>query len=266
MIKIPRDIVKYHTSTARELEAVKNRVRNLIDQHWSEDGRHKEAILKNVIRKFLPKRYDMGTGFVVKREEDYSLTHKHSSQIDLIIYDTSFPLLFSESDFIITTPESIRGIIEVKTNAENQNLGEIIEKANQAGLFIYAGKSNKSKPLFNGIFSYDGFEEIGDTPNTITDRLEQQIIETFNQHIEKVKPQDYLVNHISLNKDIFLKHWFDHNRNCEYSIYSLEGLSFAYFISNLIYSVTDENLQKESSIWFPKDKELRRIHKFKVLE
>lgn len=241
---MPRDIVEYHKSTARELDAVKDRVRNLIDNQWAHDGRHKEAILKNVIKQFLPKKFDIGTGFVVRREEGYGLGHEHSNQIDIIVYDTSFPLLFIEGDFVITTPEAVRGIIEVKTNAESQGLLSIIRKMNKNGLFIYGGKNNKSRPLFNGLFSYDGFDDIGRDITAIMERVGQPIIDTFYEHRAEVNVWDYVVNHISLNKNIFLKHWFDFNGSKEYSLYNLEGLSYAYFISNLLYFVTDENIQR----------------------
>ena len=40
------------------LNLIKNRVRNLIgNSNWAEEGRYKETILKNVIRRFLPAKY-----------------------------------------------------------------------------------------------------------------------------------------------------------------------------------------------------------------
>ena len=56
------NIRAFHESTSKELDVIKNRVRNLIGRNWGYEGRYKEAILKNVIRRFLPKRYDIGTG------------------------------------------------------------------------------------------------------------------------------------------------------------------------------------------------------------
>lgn len=250
------DIKKFHESTSKELDAIKNRVRNLIGgANWGYEGRYKEAVLKSVIRRFLPKKYTIGSGFVVKKEE----VLETSSQIDLMIYDTSFPLLFSEGDFVITTPESIRGIIEIKTNLKNQNLKCIIEKSNRIGKFIFDGKKNKNKMLFNGIFAYEGFENIKEHPNSIENSISIPIIECLkNDQVATF----YIVNHISLNQNFFLKYWNKPRR--KFSLYDLEKLSFSYFISNLIYFVTEEYIEHESKLWFSIDKEYEKIYEYNL--
>ena len=64
------DIKEFHKSTSKELDVIKNRVRNLIgNANWIEEGRYKEAILKNVIKRFLPRKYAIGTGFIVKKSQ-----------------------------------------------------------------------------------------------------------------------------------------------------------------------------------------------------
>jgi hypothetical protein len=74
------DLKEFHKSTTNELIAIKDRVRNLIN-HWGEDGRYKEAILKTVIERFIPEQFRIASGFVVSPNLD------SSRQIDLIIYD-----------------------------------------------------------------------------------------------------------------------------------------------------------------------------------
>ena len=45
----------YQKSIAQELASVKNRIRDFIDgNHWGEDGRYKEEILKEVLADKLP--------------------------------------------------------------------------------------------------------------------------------------------------------------------------------------------------------------------
>ena len=47
------DAKEFQKSITEELDVVKNRIRNLIgNRHWGEEGRYKEAILKNILRKF----------------------------------------------------------------------------------------------------------------------------------------------------------------------------------------------------------------------
>lgn len=109
------DSQNFQKSITQELDVIKNRVRNLIgNAHWGEEGRFKEAVLKNVIQRFLPNSISIGTGFILKENEDSNTNISH--QIDLIIYDNTKPVLFREGDFIITTETNVRGIIERRFN------------------------------------------------------------------------------------------------------------------------------------------------------
>ena len=68
MGRIRIDPEKFQKSITKELDTIKNRVRNLIgSSHWGEEGRYKEAILRNVIKRFLPSNLSIGTGFVIKK-------------------------------------------------------------------------------------------------------------------------------------------------------------------------------------------------------
>ena len=107
-----QNIVEFHKSISGELESIKNRVRNLIgDKHWLSDGKYKEDVLRNVISRFLPKIFSVGTGFILTNEKELS------TEIDIIIYENAKPLLFSQGDFVIVTADSVRAIIEVKVFA-----------------------------------------------------------------------------------------------------------------------------------------------------
>ncbi|HOJ19724.1 MAG TPA: hypothetical protein PLT92_14265 [Ignavibacteriaceae bacterium] len=240
-------IKDFHVSTAKELIAVKDRVRNLI-VHWGEDGRYKEVVLKTIVKRFLPDKYKIGTGFVVREGKERG-EHNSSKQIDLLIYDTAFPVLFREGDFIILTPDAVRAIIEVKTNLQNQNLNDILNKANDNGKFVFEGKFDQKKPFFNGIFSYEGvYNSLGTLQNSIV-----SVIEQFKNEPEYEK---FIVNHISFNEDIFYKFWDERdsmNGDNNY-IYKIVELSFAFFISNLMDYLERTSVINNSKIWFPADK------------
>lgn len=223
---------KFQESIKGELEAIKDRVRNLIgDSHWEEEGRYKEAILKNVIGRFLPNNLSIGTGFIIKKNNHETLI---SRQIDIIIYDNTIPVLFSEGDFVITTHKNVKGIIEVKTKIRNNELQGIVEKAEENGRLI-------GKKIFNGIFNYDYKDDIDS--------------ESINQALKTARGY---VNHISLGPNVFIRFWKkeDRNRlnppvNCEndfYNVYKLHDLSFSYFISNLLELTCSSKL--DDRWWF----------------
>ena len=233
MNNIRIDPKEFQKSITKELDTIKNRVRNLIgSSHWGEEGRYKEAILRNVIKRFLPSNLSIGTGFVIKKNNGNT---QISNQIDIIIYENTVPVLFSEGDFVITTYKNVKGIIEVKTKIKNNQLQEIIQKAETNGKLI---RNN----IFNGIFSYEYEDNINS--------------ENMDQVIKRAKGY---VNHISLGPDVFIRFWKKENRfrlhppvkNCQndfYNIYKLEGLSFSYFISNLLELTCSSSL--DDRWWF----------------
>jgi len=229
-----------------ELNIIKDRVRNLIgDSHWGEEGKYKEAILRNVIKRFLPSNLSIGTGFIIKsplfnsNSSDIEEKYLISNQIDIIIYDNTAPVLFSEGDFVIVTDKNTKAIIEVKTKIRNNNIRKILKKAKENGKLV---KEN----IFNGVFSYE-YEGKINTSKSIDNAL---------------KDAGGYVNHISLGPNIFIKFWEKENaedlnnleNNCKsgfYNIYKLENLSFSYFISNLLELICASELDDRWWLLYP---------------
>ena len=88
--------------------------------------------------------------------------------------------------------------------------------------------------------------------------LLERVRETWEQQEIKKEAKGY-VNHISLGPDVFIKFWKkeDKNRlhppveNCQndfYNIYNIKGLSFSYFISNLLELTCSSSL--DDRWWF----------------
>lgn len=246
-------LIDYHKTTSAELLALTNKVRNLIT-HWGEDGRYKEAVLKNVIRRFLPEKFTISTGFVIKQTEHRG-EHLSSRQLDLIIYDNSSPVLFKEGDFVILTPDAVRGIIEVKANLQNQGVANVLRQANENGKFIFSGKDDKKERFFNGVFSFEGFENDFDIQTFSQNYLSGNMDFQEDEHYQKFK-----VNHVSLNKNWFVKLWPEDAN--PHSLYNIHDLSFSFFISNLTDSLANKSVKKNNFIWYATDKELNIVRQF----
>jgi len=224
---------KFHRSISKELEVIQNRVRNLIGSaHWGEEGRYKEAVLRSVIRRFLPENASLGTGFILKKEGDEI---KISNQIDIIIYDNTYPVLFAEGDFLITTPANVKGIIEVKTKLDSSMAMDVVSKATNNGEVV-------DTEIFNGVFAYNEGNMV--SRDNISNNLESALKESKG-----------VVNHICLGKDIFIKFWPRGTQNnclnsC-YSIYKIKELSFSYFISNLAEKTSESKLKERWWFLYP---------------
>lgn len=231
---VEQDFTKFYESLNKELTAIKDRVRSLIgDANWGEDGRYKEAVLKNIISKFLPKKYSMVTGFVMNKNREIT------RQIDIIIYDNSFPVLFSEGDFAVVLADSVKAIIEVKSSiGSTTELMKIIKKCEENAKKIEINFAQNQK-MFNGIFSYECGLQFETLENSLEDFFNSSECSIFRK-----------VSNISLGNNIFLHVWWSHN---PFSLkgYELTNLSFAYFISNLLTSLDPNLLLESESLFFP---------------
>lgn len=244
--------IDFHKTTAKELLSLKDRVRLLIT-HWGEDGRYQEAVLKSVIKRFLPEKYCITSGFVIKQTNTRG-EHEASKQIDILIYDTDYPVLFKEGDFSIVTADSVEAIIEVKANIRNQGVEAVIRKANEVGQFVFNAKGNKNKNLFNGVFSYAGYERL----KINNSQAVQNSIKNAEASLQNDPNLDkFKVNHISINKDKFYKFWNQKESTDGGYLYEIDDLSFSFFISNLIAHIKTDSVFSNNNLWFPVDKNLK---------
>ena len=127
-----------------------------LTKHPGEKGWLNESHLTKLIARYLPKKFGIGTGFVVSSK---SFQEKRGKQLDLIIYDAlnNSPLYQSES-FGIFPVEMVYGYIEVKTTLRPDNLGDAFEanrevRALQNDKHYLGGHVNKLAPRFY-IFAY----------------------------------------------------------------------------------------------------------------
>lgn len=221
-IMVTFNIPEFQKTIWAELNAVKDRVRNLIwSTHRWEDWRYKEKILQKVIRQYLPKDFNIGWGFIIKKIDEEILI---SSQQDIIVYDNSYPVVFSEWDFVITTPNSVKAIVEVKSRIwDCTKLNGILSDFSWMNNFQEFMDNNN---IFKWLFSYE-------SPLNFN---------RINSHVNKENLK-YL-NHICLNNDLFMKY-----RNEDewqfFSFYEINWYSFSYFLSNLLHTICDRNKVSE---------------------
>ncbi len=231
------NMVKYQQSIAAEFAAQRDRVRYFIDDsHWGEDGRYKEILLADFLKSIVPNNVGVGTGFV--RNAQGELTN----QIDILVYKKDYPCLFQKGDFVILMPESVLGVIEVKSFASISVLTKKQKRADDKSVIEKCDKNGEIiglNSIFNGIWGYDSNISIRPFENNLRKQL--------------TTCKGY-VNHICFNSNVFCRYWRDGNpidryddpRSC-YSFYDLswgrifdqrdienQGLAFGYFISNLL--------------------------------
>ncbi|NWF38539.1 hypothetical protein F3F96_05280 [Mariprofundus sp. NF] len=142
-IKITSENSKsYYGSLAKEI-AVKSEQVSLLTSHGQTAGNYREHILRSLLKKHLPSRFGIGTGFI----------EGISRQLDIIIYDkANFAPVFQESDLVVVHKEAVRGIIEVKTTLDSQKLRDSLQ------LFydiFRSGTFHPKLPIFKGIYAFN---------------------------------------------------------------------------------------------------------------
>jgi hypothetical protein len=237
------DAATYYRSLSQELDALKGRVRDLIqDRHWLTDGEWKESVLRAVLRRHLPPTVTVGRGFVVGER-------RPSSQIDVLLYDSSFPLLHKDGDLVFVTPDAVRGIIEVKSTARRDNITDALVKLGCDAELVPDG----AKRIFVGLFAYE--DELGpNSDNLLFAALQAAAAGTRRK----------ATNHVCLGPSRFVRFWSSDpytnaGLNKWYS-YSIPQMAAGYFVFNALARTVGDAVNRNLWAWFPKEgKEVHRV-------
>lgn len=105
-------------------------------RHYPSLGTYKERLLAQSIRTFIPKAFEVGTGFVMfpceGRSGPFRDMHNQSDfdvsrQCDIIVYDAfNHPPVFQDGDFVVLRPESVKAVIEVKGSITRKSISDCL--------------------------------------------------------------------------------------------------------------------------------------------
>jgi hypothetical protein len=119
-------IEQYYRGITQQLKAEVNFI-NTLFRHQGVKGEGNEEILRDLLRRFIPKKYGIGTGIVIDRQGN------QSRQMDIIIYDTYlYPSLLSIATVHMFPVDIVYATIEVKTTLNSKSVSEA--KANIASV------------------------------------------------------------------------------------------------------------------------------------
>lgn len=243
------DTAEQMRSLSMELDALKNRVRNIIhDAHWLADGEWKESVLRTVLRRHVPTTVGVGRGYVVR-------PHGCSGQIDILLHDTSGPVLHRDGDLVFVTPDVVRAIIEVKTQVSSvSELQGFLTKLTEKTPFVGSAVGHITAP-FVGLFAYE---------TTLTEASANEVLAVL-QRLAGGDPRK-VITHLTLGQDLFVRFWRNDpmgsraQHHDSWHLYRLERQAAGYFISNVVASVAHESVRRNELLWFdPTGKEPRRI-------
>lgn len=98
-------------SWSEELLSATDRVHYLIgDRHQPTKGSYREALLRRLLRRVLPDRFRVSTGFI------YRWNEQPTRQLDVLIWDAQkYSPLLEEGELAILSADSVAAIVEVKS-------------------------------------------------------------------------------------------------------------------------------------------------------
>ena len=103
--------------------SLKNEMRIRI-QHNLEDGKYREYLVKRILSKIVPSKYEITNGFVIDSQNN------KSDEMDIIIYDKSYVPPFFDETYTVVPIESVIAVIQVKTTLTWEQLGKSIDNLN----------------------------------------------------------------------------------------------------------------------------------------
>lgn len=234
------DTARYFQSLTAECETLRDRVRTFIDgQHWATDGEWKESVLRSMLRRSAPESVTIGRGFVVTERQA-------SSQIDVLAYDNSHPVLYRDGDLVFISPSACRAIIEVKSNvAGRAQLLKDAKKLARNAEFVRG--SSGGAEVFVGYFAFQtefrNFDQVLDVLEAAAEGQRQR-----------------LIDHVCIGDDMFAKFWRDEPNLAPHGdvyqhwhAYLLSRMAPGYFIHNAVLSMASDIATGGQDAWFPRD-------------
>lgn len=231
------DIRTYIQEKSHDLKSRQDSVRNIISNHWGEDGRYKELILKQWLKDEFKQRklgVEIGTGFIKNHMGEVS------SQIDIIIYNPKEVRHYlpqpQQDDFIIIDANSVLAILEVKTRInpykkDKKDNKDIIES-------LCDNKKLAGGDIFAGIFAYECQERNKQVSDKAFEKVLKGSNEKYKKALERTLKELSPIDCIAFGENYFMKFWQEQEpdssyQNKHYSFYRLENQSFGYFMLNI---------------------------------
>lgn len=146
--------------------------------HKGEDGRYVEHLVREYLRRYLPKDLEALTGFILRpavlcgkndksRKKD---GHQISSQLDILVYDTAhYPAYQRFGDSVIVPPEGVTAVLSVKKYLRPEYIETEAKSLLHAARLCphKLGNGKKAKSPFTALISIeDKYGENNRTPLT----------------------------------------------------------------------------------------------------
>jgi hypothetical protein len=179
------------------------------DVHDPSLGEYKESLLRNTVRDFLPRQFEVATGFVlfpVSGLPQFNLVVPEaaqdaftvSKQLDIIVFDSQrYPVLFRDGDFVVLRPESVLAIIEVKGTISKDHVHDALNC-----VYDYSDKWQKCRALYKEwqlpigpvpalyVYGFQYYVDKNEKQDTNGAKLREQLVEFHKERFPQGVGED----------------------------------------------------------------------------
>lgn len=137
--------------------------------HNGEDGRYVETLIREYLKRYLPRELEILTGFILRPAVKTGLKNKerkndkdsHSTQLDILVYDSAkYPVFQRFGENVIVPPEGVIAIISVKKHLHDIDIfNEAIALKNASKLCHFTDNGQHVRGPFLALVSMDSFEK-----------------------------------------------------------------------------------------------------------
>lgn len=139
--------------------------------HPGEDGRYVEQLIREYLKRYLPRDLEVLTGFILRPavicgNNDKSRKgdeHEISGQLDIIVYDTAhYPVYQRFGDSVIVPPEGVAAVLSVKKHLSVSHIESEAKALGKVSALCphMLGNGKKARSPFTGLISMkDQFNE-----------------------------------------------------------------------------------------------------------
>lgn len=140
--------LQYYRGIVQQLRAEVDSINSLF-KHQGIKGNGNETALRDLLTKFIPKRYGIGTGIVIDRHGN------QSRQCDIIIYDKQlYPSILSLTSVHFFPVDIVYAVIEVKTTLKSDSAKEARENIASVRLLDFVKDHFAGTEAHNGSLNF----------------------------------------------------------------------------------------------------------------
>ncbi len=127
--------------------------------HRGEDGRFVEDLIREYLSRYLPKALEVLTGFILRPavktgesgKERKNDSDAHSSQLDIIVYDSeTYPIFQRFGNSVIVPPEGVIGVLSIKKHLNESDVKKECEALWNASKLCRTISSNNQNDKVRG--------------------------------------------------------------------------------------------------------------------